>query len=108
MTFTDYLGCASMTLLLIGATNWGVVAIRYALGDLPTFDNFTATYDLEIVDSTNSSFAVYKAAPTPDLINLLTDSPDVQMVTYWIVFASGLFYLGLFIWNSIELRTVEA
>ena len=54
MTCTDCLGFASMTLLLIGGANWGVVAIRY-----------------------------------------------------WVVFASGVIYAMLFIWNSIELRTVE-
>jgi len=107
MTFTDYLGFASMTLLLIGAAHWGVVAIRYALGDLPDWEKVDG--ELHMMNATNYTVHdVYKAAPTPDLINLLTDSPDVQLIIYWVVFAAGLFYMGLFIWNSVEMRTVEA
>ena len=33
MTCTDYFGFASLFVLLIGSVNWGVVAIRYAVGD---------------------------------------------------------------------------
>ena len=87
-----------------------MVAIRYAAGDLPTF--LTVETLLHAIDDPTSSNAtkydVYKAAPTPDLINLITRAPEVQMVVYWAVFASGIFYLLLFIWNSIEMRTERA
>ena len=103
MTFTDYLGFASMTLLIIGAVNWGVVAIRYTVDDLPSY------VDLNVTNGTSGQ-ALYKANPTPDLINLLgsTAPVELQIVVYWTVFGAGIFYLLLFIWNSIELRTVEA
>ena len=105
MTVTDYLGFASMTLLLVGAANWGVVAIRYAIGALPAFDSAAVT---ELVAMTNATkYDVYKAVPAPDLLELLNASPEVQMFVYWAVFGSGIFYLLLFIWNSIETRTVD-
>ena len=103
MGISDYIGFASMTLLLIGSVNWGVVAIRYAVGTgLPTF-NATLT-----LNETSTVHEVYAAFPTPDLINLLTPSADIQMLIYWLVFASGIAYLLLFVWNSIELRTADA
>ena len=121
MTFSDYLGFASMTLLLIGAVNWGVVAIRYAMGDLLTIEDFAQSipfqyqlpgnYDgnwTEFINSKNSSYILYELDPVPDLLDLLTAGPDVQMIVYWSVFVSGIFYFLLFIWNSIELRTEEA
>lgn len=113
MTFTDYLGFASMTILLVGAVNWGVVAIRYAANDVPDQAKFTdalAKKDLAISfqDGNVTGHQMYGAQPTPDLLDVLGAGPDVQMFIYWTVFASGLFYFGLFIWNSIELRTVEA
>lgn len=95
MKFSDYLGFTSMTLLLIGAVNWGTVAIRYAIGDLPSPHG---------VDK----YLEYKEAPVPDLLDLFKASPDVQMFIYWTVFGAGIVYLLLFIWNSIEVRTEEA
>lgn len=105
MTVTDYLGFASMTLLLVGAANWGVVAIRYAIGALPAMDSEGMKALIAMPNATK--YDVYKAVPAPDLLELLNASAEVQMFVYWAVFASGIFYLLLFIWNSIETRTVE-
>lgn len=101
MGLSDYFGFASMTLLLIGAANWGTVALRYAIKDLPGSDNIT------IPDAGLDGVELYKEVPTPDLLDFLGATPDVQMIVYWTVFASGIFYLGLFIYNSIEFKTVE-
>lgn len=108
MTFTDYLGFASMTILLVGAANWGTVAIRYAAGALPKLND---TAIVNLVDTNNFTVhELYKEVPTPDLLDLICQGscPEVQMIVYWAVFASGLFYLLLFVWNSVELQTVEA
>lgn len=115
MTFTDYLGFASMTVLLVGAVNWGVVAIRYAANDLVNeeefqvaLQNLKASAERDLMNGNMTGHEVYRIVPTPDLLDTLGAGPDVQMFIYWTVFVSGLFYLGLFIWNSVELRTVEA
>lgn len=92
-----------MTLLLIGAINWGTVAIRLATDTLPKL-NDTAIAALP----EDATFALYEQVPTPDLLNLLGANAHVQAFIYWVVFGSGLFYLGLFIWNSIEMRTEDA
>ena len=102
MAFTDYLGFASLTLLLIGAANWGVVALNYALGN-----EMHTLAELETALATTpnaTAYDVYKENPTPDLLALLGASPTVQMFVYWFVFGAGVAYLGLFIYNSIEVR----
>ena len=99
MTFSDYIGFSSMTLLVIGAMNWGTVAIRYAANALPN-----ATHVLDAINVSSTGHEIYKAAPTPDLINALGAGADVQMFVYWGVFVSGIIYMGLFVWNSIEVR----
>ena len=96
---SDYLGFTALTVLLVGAINWGTVAIRYAAGDLP---------EMVTLAENATKFDVYRHYPTPDLLDVLGGSVMLQMVVYWIVFAAGLFYMGLFIWNSIEMRTVPS
>lgn len=103
MTVTDYLGFASMTLLIVGAANWGTVAIRYAIGSLPDAE----TVITAISAGNSTKYAVYKAAPSPDILDLIGASVEVQMFVYWTVFVSGILYLLLFIYNSIETRVVE-
>jgi len=102
MTFTDYLGFASMVLLLIGAFNWMTVAIRYAAGDLPTL---THTEMHALVNSNATGQDFYEQFKTPDLLDLLNATAMVQMVIYWCVAAAGIIYIGLFIWNSVEVKT---
>ena len=105
MTYTDYIGFASMTLLVIGAVNWGTVAIRYAAGSLPMIN----TTELEMLADGNATVhKIYELVPTPDLLDLVGVGPDVQMFVYWAVFGAGIAYLVLFVWNSIEVRTAES
>ena len=92
MTFADYLGFTSLTLLLVGAVNWGVVAIRYAAGDLPTF-NATAIDDILKLENM-TKYELYSEFKTPDLLDLLKASADVQMFIYWVVFGAGIVCLG--------------
>ena len=106
MTFTDYIGFASMTLLIIGSANWGTVAIRYAAKDLTNYTDFQSALDSKFSGSATPQ-ELYELLPTPDLLDLLGASATTQMIVYWTVFASGISYLLLFIWNSIEVRTVE-
>lgn len=101
-TCTDYLGFASMTLLIIGAVNWGVVAIRYAADSMFSDDSVAL---LGLVNATDRD--AYAEFQVPDLIELLSPSPAVQMFVYWVVFFAGLFYLGLFVYSSIESRTTD-
>ena len=103
MMMADYLGFASMTLLIVGAANWGTVAIRYAVGSLPDADAVVTA----ISAGNSTKYAVYKAAPAPDLLDLIGASAEVQMFVYWAVFGSGIAYLLLFIYNSIETRVVD-
>lgn len=100
MTFSDFLGFTSMTLLLIGALNWGVVAIRYASGSLPNGAQYNSSSSAGFLNL--SGHDVYDVYPTPDLIDLFSASPGVQMFVYWVVFFAGVFYLGLFVYMSIE------
>ena len=101
MTCSDYLGFASMTLVIIGAINWGVVAIRYSADSMFDGDNVAL---LGLGENATDRDA-YEKFQVPDLIELLSPSPAVQMLVYWVVFLAGLFYLGLFVWSSIETRT---
>ena len=100
MTCTDYFGFASLFVLLIGSVNWGVVAIRYAVGD-GLYNITEIGSGEELADLYRSKYNEY---PTPDLLELLGATAGMQMLVYWIVFASGLFHLGLFIYNSVELK----
>ena len=100
MTCSDYLGFASMTLVIIGAINWGVVAIRYSADSMFDSDSVALIPGANVSDRD-----AYERFQVPDLIELLSPSPAVQMLVYWVVFVAGLFYLGLFVWSSIETRT---
>jgi uncharacterized membrane protein YuzA (DUF378 family) len=102
MTCSDYLGFASMTLVIIGAINWGVVAIRYSADSMFSDESMNQLF-FEGSNSTDRD--AYAKFQVPDLIELLSPSPAVQMLVYWVVFLAGLFYLGLFVWSSIETRT---
>lgn len=103
MTCLDYVGFTSMVLLVIGAANWGTVAIRYVSGALPG----TEALDTMNITATSTGQEIYMAYPTPDLLNLLTTSVMVQMIVYFAVFGASIVYLALFVYNSIEVRTVE-
>lgn len=105
MSCTDYLGFASMTLLIIGAVNWGVVAIRFSAGWL--YDA-VAIQGVTFPTANTTDVYIYEHFfPTPDLISILTHSAVVQMIVYWAVFLAGIFYLGLFVYSSIETRPIS-
>ena len=99
MTWLDTIGFASMIVLLVGALNWGTVALRYAIRDIPDMlaheDNLTKT-------------ELYAYAPVPDLLDTLSASPVLQMVVYWLVFSAGVIYTGIFVYSSMERREVPA
>ena len=102
MTCSDYIGFAAMTLLVIGAANWLTVAIRYSADALPTQVNGTELLTFD------NGHQLYAAVPTPDLLDLLTAPPIVQIVIYYAVGVAGVVYLALFVYNSIEFRTTDA
>ena len=98
MNCIDWLGFTTLTVLLVGGVNWGTTAIRYAANDLPTL-NLTEA----IKTATNyTGYELYAIAPTPDLLQKIGATPDVQMGIYWAVFVSGIIHLGLFVFNSFE------
>ena len=95
MTVTDYTSFASMMLLLIGSLNWGIVAMRYSfkLG-LPDPAKITIT-------ANTTSQDLYGIVPVPDLIELVSSSASTQALVYYLVFAAGVVYTGLFFYMSI-------
>ena len=107
MSFTDFLGFSSMVLIVIGSVNWGVVGIRYAAGALPAFDDAFEGVDATALTNV-TKYQLYDHVPTPDLLELLGASATVQLIVYWAVFAAGLTYMMLFVYNSIEVRTEDA
>lgn len=103
----DYLGFASMIFILIGSLNWGVVGVRYMFNfSLPDMINATAA------DGTLVTMEAHERVFIPDLLQLFTGKTagiePLQSTVYWLVFLSGLLYLGLFIYNSVEVRTEKA
>ena len=104
MTCSDYLGFTAMTVLLVGALNWGVLAIRYSTGHLALSFNESVLPMANLTEM--SGRELYdNVCPTQDLLSLLSASASVQMFVYYLVFASGIFYLGLFVYMSIETRS---
>lgn len=103
MNFVDYIGFSAMTILIVGAANWLTVGIRWSSDMLPN-----ATYVQSQLTMNTTNKELYELVPTPDLLQLLGASPIVQAVVYYAVGVSGVLYLLLFIWNSIEFRTVDA
>ena len=107
MSLADYMGFASMVLLLIGAVNWGVVAIRYTMNSMYT-DTVMAAINGSVATLSGASPVddkmVFEQIQIPDLLELLSSSARVQLLVYYTVFVSGLFYLGLFVYNSMEMK----
>ena len=93
MSWLDTISFASMVVLLLGAINWGVVAIRYAVDDLP---------DMVAHENNLTKTELY----IPDLLDTLSASLLLQIVVYWVVFGSGILYMFAFVYSSIERREV--
>lgn len=92
----EYLGISSMVLLVVGAINWGAVAMNYAFDNLKDFE--TAC----VLAPGEHHHHEYKCHPVPDLLRIMKFGPVPQMIVYWLVFAAGVVYIGLFVFQSMK------